>query len=100
MLFIFFIHSFSIAGLNHSRLMAGKVVENPQKEQDEEDLAILSSDSESEIFDADDLDYVPQVKSGVVGVNPALLDEEDCVMTLKTCLMSPLKRKLRPSPIQ
>ncbi len=52
-----------MAGLNHSRLMAGKVVENPQKEQDEEDLAILSSDSESEIFDANDLDYVPQVQS-------------------------------------
>ncbi len=66
-----------MAGLNHSRLMAGKVVEMPQKEQDEEDPAILSSDSESEIFDADDLDYVPRVQSGVVGVNPALLDEED-----------------------
>ncbi len=63
MLFIFFIHSFSIAGLNHSRLMAGQVVEMPQKEQDEEDPAILSSDSESEISDADDLDYVPRVQS-------------------------------------
>ncbi len=63
MLFIFFIHSFSIAGLNLSRLMAGQVVENPQKEQDEEDLAIISSDSESEVSDADDLDYVPQVQS-------------------------------------
>ncbi len=31
-----------------------------------------------------DLDYVPQGQSGVVGVNPALLDEEDSVMTLKT----------------
>ncbi len=89
-----------MAGLNHSRLMAGKDVEMPQKEQDEEDPAVLNSDSESEIFDADDLDYVPQVKSGVVGVNPAILDEEDCVMTLKTFLISPLKRKLRPSPIQ
>ncbi len=63
MLFILFIHSFSIAGLNHSRLMAGQVVEMPQKEQDEEDPAILSSDSESEISDADDLDYVPRVQS-------------------------------------
>ncbi len=50
-----------MAGLNHSKLMAGQVVENPQKEQDEEDLAILSSDSESEVSDADD--YVPQVQS-------------------------------------
>ncbi len=43
-LLIFFIHSFSMAGLNHSRLMAGKVVEMPQKEQDEEDQAVLSPD--------------------------------------------------------
>ncbi len=43
--------------------MDGKVVEMPQKEQDEEDPAILSSDSESEISDADDLDYVPRVQS-------------------------------------
>ncbi len=33
-----------MAGLNHSRLMAGKVVEMPQKEQDEEDQAVLSPD--------------------------------------------------------
>ncbi len=52
--------------------------------------------SENE-FDTPDLDYVSQGQSGVVGVNPALQDE-DSVMTLKTCLMSPLKRKLRPSP--
>ncbi len=44
---------------------------------DEEDQAILSPDSESEISDADDLDYVSQGQSGVVAVNPALLDEED-----------------------
>ncbi len=36
---------------------------------------------------------MPQVQSGVVGVNSAFLDEEDSVM-------SPLKRKFRPSPIQ
>ncbi len=69
-----------------------------QKEHDEEDEAI-SLDSESEISDAGNLDYVPQGQSGVVGVNPALLDEEDSLMTLETCLMSSLKRKLRPSPI-
>ncbi len=40
---------------------------------DEEDQAIISPDSESEISDADDLDYVPQGQSGVVGENPALL---------------------------
>ncbi|KAF4113096.1 hypothetical protein G5714_005641 [Onychostoma macrolepis] len=44
--------------------------------QDEEDQEILSPDSESEISKADDLDYVPQGQSGVVGVNPVLLDEE------------------------
>lgn len=47
------------------------------EEQDEEDEAILSTDSDSVISDADDLDYVPQGQSGVVGVNPALVDEED-----------------------
>ncbi len=80
---------------SHSRLMAEMFVEMLH---DEEDLAIISPDSESEISDADDLDYVSQGQSGVVGVNPALQDEEDSVMTLKTCLMSPLKKKLRPSP--
>ncbi len=76
---------------------------------DEEDQTI-SPDSESELSDADDPDYLPQVQSaddldyvsqgqsGVVGVNPALLDEEDFAMTLKTCLMSHLKMRLRPSP--
>ncbi len=34
-----------MAGLNHSRLMSEMVVEMLQKEQDEEDQAILSSDS-------------------------------------------------------
>ncbi|KAK9976650.1 hypothetical protein ABG768_021855 [Culter alburnus] len=53
------------------------VVKILHKEQDEEDEAILSPDSESEISDADDLDYVPQCQSGVVGVHPALQDEED-----------------------
>ncbi len=43
--------------------------------------------------------YVLQGQSGVVGIHPALLDKEDSVMTLKTCLVSPLKRKLRPSQI-
>lgn len=50
------------------------------QEQDEEDEeAILGPDSESEISDAVDLNYVPQGQSGVVGMswNPALLDEED-----------------------
>ncbi len=73
----------------HSRLTADIFVEMLH---DEEDQTILSPDSESEISDDDDLDYVPQVQSGVVGVNPALLDEEDSVMTLNTCLMCPLKR--------
>ncbi len=86
-----------MADPRHSRLTAEMFVEMLL---DEEDQAILSPDSESEISDADDLDYVSQGQSGVVGVNPALLDEEDSVMTLKTCLMSPLKRKLRPSPIE
>ncbi len=63
---------------------------------DEEDQAILSPDSESEISDADYLDYVLQGQSGVVGVNPALLDEEDSVMTLKTCLMGPLRGNSDP----
>ncbi len=54
-LLIFFIQSFSMAGFNHSRLMAEMVVEMLQKEQDEGDQAILSLDSESEISDADDL---------------------------------------------
>ncbi len=58
----------------HSRLTAEMFVEMLH---DEEDQATLSPDSESEISDADDLDYVPQGQSGVVGVNPALLDEED-----------------------
>ncbi len=84
---------------------------------DEEDQTI-SPDSESELSDADDADYLPQVQSaddldylpqvqsadnldyvsqgqsGVVGVNPALLDEEDSAMTLKT---EDLKMRLRPS---
>ncbi len=74
----------------NSRLTADIFVEMLH---DEEDQTILSPDSESEISDDDDdLDYVPLVQSGVVGVNPALLDEEDSVMTLNTCLMCPLKR--------
>ncbi len=85
-----------MAGLNHSRLMAEMIVQMLQKEQDEEDQAILSPDSYSEIPDADDLDYVPQGQSGVVGVNPALLDEDDSVMTLKTFLMSPLRGNSDP----
>ncbi len=71
----------------HSRLMVDMFVEMLH---DEEDQTIISPDSESEISNADDLDYVSQGQSGVVGVNPALLDEEDSVMTLKTCLMSSL----------
>ncbi len=58
----------------------------------------ISPDSESEISDADYL-YVLQGQSGVVGLHPALLYKEDSVMTLKTCLVSPLKRELRPSQI-
>ncbi len=45
---------------------------------DEEDQAIISPDSESKISDADDLDYVPQGQSGVVGENPALLWRRLC----------------------
>ncbi len=64
-----------MADPRHSRLMTEMFVEMLH---DEEDQAIISPDSKSEISDADDLDYVPQGQSGVVGVNPALLDEEDC----------------------
>ncbi|KAK9958675.1 hypothetical protein ABG768_010780, partial [Culter alburnus] len=42
-----------------------------------QDEAILSPDLESEISGADDLDYVPKGQSGVIGANPALLDEEN-----------------------
>ncbi len=59
-----------MADPRHSRLTAEIFVEMLH---DEEDQAILSPDSESEISKADVLDYVPQGKSGVVGVNPALL---------------------------
>ncbi len=60
-----------MADPRHSRLTAELFVEMLH---DEEDQAILSPDSESEISDANDLDYVPQGQSGYVGVNPALLD--------------------------
>lgn len=66
-----------MAGPSQSRLTVEMVVEMLHEEQDEEDEAILSTDSDSVISDADDLDYVPQGQSGVVGVNPALVDEED-----------------------
>ncbi|XP_067101197.1 piggyBac transposable element-derived protein 4-like [Osmerus mordax] len=48
-----------------------------EEQDDEEEEAIHSTDSESEISDADDLDYVPHAQAGVLGVNPALPDEED-----------------------
>lgn len=77
MLLNFFTQSVRIAGPSQSRLTVEMVVEMLHEEQDEEDEAILSTDSDSVISDADDLDYVPQGQSGVVGVNPALVDEED-----------------------
>ncbi len=72
-----------MADPRHSRLTAEMFVEMLHNE---EDPAILSPNSESEISDAADLDYMPQGQSGVVGVNPALLDEDDSVIILKTCL--------------
>ncbi|KAF4101878.1 hypothetical protein G5714_016678 [Onychostoma macrolepis] len=54
---------------------------------------------ESEISDTDDLDYVPQGQYGVVGVNPALLDEEGSFDGIEDLSDESSKRKLRPSPI-
>ena len=55
------------------------VIKMLHEEQDEENEASLGLGSESEISDADDLDFVPQDQAGVVGVswNPALLNEEE-----------------------
>lgn len=67
-----------MAGRSHSRFTAEMVREMLHEEQDEEDESILIPDSESDISDADDLDYVPQGQAGVLGLSrtPALLDEE------------------------
>lgn len=62
-----------MAGPSLFRLTAETTIEMLHEEQDEEDEAILSP--ESEISDVDYLDYVPQGQSG----NPALLDEEDFI---------------------
>ena len=68
-----------MAGHNHFRLTVEIFIKMLHEEQDEEnEEAVLGLDSESEISDAEDLDYVLQNQAGVVGVsrNPALLNEE------------------------
>ena len=71
MIWIFFIQSVSMAGLNHFRLTVDMVIMMLFEEQDEEDEeAILGLDSE-------DPDYVLQDQAGVVGWswNPVLLNQ-------------------------
>ena len=60
-----------MAGPNHFRLTVDMVLKMLHEEQDEEDEedeeAFLGLDSESEISDAEDLDYALQDQAGVVG---------------------------------
>ena len=72
-----------------------------EKQDEEDEEAILGLDSASEISDAEDLDFVPQDQAGVVAVswNPALLNEEGFFDDIEDSLDEFTEEETEPNPI-